>query len=78
VRAVKSKDLLGGKIVLRPDDRGEFDELLLMEGDDCRVHMEMMSDDTLWIGIYPKDEKNDCVHVTISANGKLRIVAHEA
>ena len=69
--------LLNGKVELRPDDRGSFDELVIMEDGECRVHFEMMSDNTLWIGLYPKGE-TDCVHVTVGAKGKLSIVAHEA
>lgn len=66
--------LLGGKVSLRPDDRGEFDELFVSK---CDVHMEMMSDNTLWISLRPKGCKDE-VHVTISARGKLRIAAIEA
>lgn len=62
-------NLLGGKVVLRTDDTGEFDELLLMDDDKCRIHMEMMNDGCLWMGIHPKGEK-DRVVVWVNAKGK--------
>jgi hypothetical protein len=80
---MSEQSFLGGKVVLRPDEGGGFDELLLMEGDECRVHMEMMDDNNLWIGIYPKGEeygegKNGrSFRVSIGARDKLRILAEE-
>lgn len=71
-----SEYLLGGLAELRPDDNGKFDELVVSR---CDVHFEMMADETLWIGIYPKGAKRGaCIHVTVSACGKLSVVAQEA
>lgn len=41
------------------------------------VHFEMMDDRTLWIGLsFPgRDEE---VHVTVTANGDLSVLVHEA
>ena len=69
--------LLDGKIILRPDDEGKFDELLLLDGADCIVHAEMMDDNCLWIGIYPKGEIERRVVMWIRSNGKLTINAEE-
>ena len=41
------------------------------------VHFEMMDDKTLWIGLRPNGT-DDEVHVTVSANGRLSVQAHEA
>lgn len=69
--------LLKGKIKLRPGPEGEFDELLTAEGVHCAVHLEMMNDKTLWIGLYMGEGK-DCVHVYVKSRGKLKIIADEA
>lgn len=76
----ESTFLLNGKIELRPDDKGNFDELVTTQGVECAVHFEMMSDDCLWIGLYPKGEdRGDAVHVRVIAKGKkLKIFAEEA
>lgn len=65
--------LCNGKVTLRPDSIGRFDELLA-EG---KIHFEMMDNNVLWIGIYPAGEE-DCVHVTVSAKGHLKINAMDA
>ena len=62
---------------MRPDDRGEFDELMLYDASgECIVHFEMMDDNQLWIGLsLPGTE--DEIHVNISARGKLKIMVRE-
>jgi hypothetical protein len=65
---------LGGKVTTSLDSRGEFDELF---ADAPHVHMEMMDDKVLWIGLTYKGE-DDEVHITISARGKLTINVHRA
>lgn len=73
------QDLLQGNIVLRPDDKGDFDELLMMDGEHCLVHAETMDDKTLWIGFYPKGyEAAERVVMWVSVKkGKLHITAEE-
>lgn len=74
----RTKHLLGGKVRVRPDSRGEFDELIV--SDDvglASVHFEMMDDKTLWIALCPNGTDEE-VHVTVSARGKLSVAAHEA
>jgi len=56
---------------LRPDERGNFDELLAKG---ISVHMEMMDDKTLWIGL-DKGERH--ARVVISAKGPLRIFVED-
>ena len=69
------KYFLGGLCYTRPEDDGEtFDELI---ADHCDVHMEMMDDKTLWIGIRRAGIPEE-VHVTISAKGNLAVVVNEA
>lgn len=70
--------LIDGKVVLRPEPDGRFDELLLMDGKDCLVHAEMMNDKLLWIGIYPRDQKRRRVCMWIGVKrGKLDVRAEE-
>ena len=69
--------LLGGKIILRPDAAGNFDELMLMEGNEPRVHMEVLDDNCLWIEIWPKGEDARRVCVWVNSNSKLRIRTEE-
>lgn len=60
------------KIILRPMPDGDFDELI---GEDVYVHMEMMHDKSLWIGIYQDkagSEKHAVVWINVK-NGKLDI-----
>lgn len=67
---------LNGTVALRPDERGKFDELVVYEGDECRVHAEMMDDGLLWIGFYPKGApKGQRFVMTVAARGKLKITA---
>lgn len=69
--------LLDGAVILRPDDQDKFDELLLMDGKECLVHAEMMSDKTLWIGFYPKGRRERvCMWIT-AKGGKLVVRAEE-
>lgn len=68
------KKFMNGLVWTRPDERDQFDELFANHID---VHMEMMDDKTLWIGLR-RAGIDDEVHVTISAAGKLAITAHEA
>lgn len=56
---------------LRPDERGKFDELLAVG---VHVHMEMLDDKTLWIGL---DKGRRHARVVISANGPLRILVED-
>jgi hypothetical protein len=68
--------LLGGAIVLRPNEDGSFDELLMYDGEKCLVHAEMMDNKSLWIGFYPGgDIPRVCMW--ISAKGKLTVRAEE-
>lgn len=65
---------LDGKVSMRPDSNGTFDELF---ADGCDIHIEMMSDKQFWMAIrYPG--KDDEVHVTVTSRGKLSVEAHEA
>jgi hypothetical protein len=68
------KTWVDGKIFTRPDEAGAFDELVAAGP---FVHMEMMDDKTLWIGLAFPDRKEE-VHVTISAASKLSVIANEA
>lgn len=68
------KTWVDGKIFTRPDEAGAFDELI---ASGVFVHMEMMDDKTLWIGLAFPDRKEE-VHVTIKAAGKLSVIANEA
>lgn len=70
--------LLNGAVEVRMDDDGKFDELVIQEDCASSVHFEMMDDNTLWIGLYPLGPKGNCVHVTVSARGKLSVSAFEA
>ncbi len=71
--------LLDGKVKLRPDEKGGFDELFVYDKADgtCFVHAEMMDDNRLWTGIYPPGEKELRVSMWIRARGKLSINAFE-
>lgn len=71
--------LLDGKVKLRPDEKGGFDELFVYDkaGGMCSVHAEMMDDNCLWIAFYPPGEKERRVSVWIRARGKLSINAFE-
>lgn len=66
--------LIEGKVMVRPEPNGEFDELFLMEGKECRIHAEMMDRDKLWIGIYPAGEDERRVCMWITAKGRKLIV----
>lgn len=69
------KRFIDGKIFTRPEPSGAFDELIAKAAD---VHMEMMDDSTLWIGL-SYDGVQEEVHVTISVpRGKLNIAVHSA
>lgn len=60
--------LIKDKVFERPDVRdGTFDELVVLDGEECTVHAEMMSDKTLWIGLYPRGEKERRVVMWIHA-----------
>lgn len=75
---MSEQKLLDGNIILRPDDDGGFDELLMMDGEHCLVHAEMMDDGCLWIGFYPKDKPHERVVMWIHVKGrKLEIRAEE-
>lgn len=41
-----------GAVTVRKDDKGNFDELF---GHGVDIHMEMMSDSTMWVGIDSHD-----------------------
>jgi hypothetical protein len=72
--------LLNGKVILRPDDNGSFDELVLYDraGGTCILHAEMMDKGVLWIGIYPPGETKRRVVMWIRAKGnKLSVNAQE-
>lgn len=71
------KWLIENKISVRPRDNGDFDELIVMDGEHCIVHAEMMEDNCLWIGFYPKDVEQRRVCMWIRARGKLKIHAAE-
>jgi hypothetical protein len=64
--------LIKKKVMVRPDESGGFDELLLFDGKKCLVHVEMMDSNRMWIGIYPEGSKEQ-VMMWVSAKGKLRI-----
>ena len=65
---------MAGLVYTRPDDAGAFDELI---ADHIDVHMEMMNDKTLWIGIRRAGFKDE-VHVTVTANSNLSVNVNEA
>lgn len=73
----ESSFFLNRKVEVRPDHNGAFDELILLEDGECRIHFEMLDANTLWVGVHPKGEKNS-VHVTITAKGALRVDTHKA
>lgn len=75
----KEIELLDGNIILRPDEEGRFDELLMMADNNCLVHAEMMDDKTLWIGLEPEGyEGRRRVVMWISVKkGKLEVSAEE-
>lgn len=74
----RSTFLIDKKVELRPDQDGGFDELLLHDGKHCVIHAEMMDDNCLWIGIYPRGEKTRQVAMWITAKkGKLVVNAAE-
>ena len=54
-------------IELRPDERGDFDEVV---ADRAKVHIEMMDDKTLWMSI--RSGKKE-YHIWVSAKSTLRI-----
>jgi hypothetical protein len=70
--------LLSGRVLLRPTETGEFDELLVLdEAGKVIVHFEMMDDGCLWGCVnHPDPEKHD-LHIRISSRGKLRITTEE-
>lgn len=72
-------NLLGGRVKLRPDDKGRFDELMLYDANgECLVHFEMMDRGTLWIGVYPCPDKSERISVWLRAEkGKLVVNAFE-
>jgi len=69
--------LLDGRVLLRPDERGEFDELLLFDANgNCIVHMEMMDRNSLWIGFSP-DPKQPMARVCAwIGSGKSKLTVH--
>lgn len=64
--------LFGGAVILRPKD-GAFDELLLMDGAECRVKMEMMRPNCMWIGIYPGGTRKAVAMWIEAKGGKLNV-----
>ena len=69
------RQFMTGLVYTRPEDDGiTFDELI---GSHVDVHMEMMDDRTLWIGIRRAGIKDE-VHVTVSAKGNLAVKVQEA
>lgn len=64
---------LGGAVSTRPDCKGAFDELFATK---CDLHIEMMDDNTFWMAIRVNGRRDE-VHVTVSAQSKLKITAHE-
>jgi hypothetical protein len=75
---MKEEWLIPKRVMTRPDDRGKFDELFVYDdAGNCILHAEMMSDKTLWIGIYPPDTGDVRAVMWISSKGKLKISAHE-
>jgi len=71
-----SQFLLDGKVEVRFDSDGGFDELVIPEG--CTVHFEMMDKNQLWVGLYPLGDRDECVHMMISCRGKLSVSAYPA
>jgi hypothetical protein len=56
---------------VRPDDRGNFDELV---GRAANLHFEMMDDATLWISLQNGNEAGDRFTMWVHAvKGKLRV-----
>lgn len=79
---MKPQFLINGKIELRPDDDGSFDELVMYDksgrGKTCIAHAETMNDGLLWIAFYPPGEKMSRVCLWIRAKGgKLEIRAYD-
>lgn len=56
---------------VRPDDAGEFDEIV---ANGYSVHFEMLDENCLWVGFTRGDTTH---HVTISARGKLKVNVNE-
>lgn len=63
---------------LRPKPGGKFDELLVYDKEgECIVHLEMMSDATLWGAFYtPGSQERVCIWAT-AEKGKLRVSTEE-
>lgn len=58
---------------IRTDDSGDFDELIAP-----KIHMEMMSEGTLWIGLDgPKNTRRIMVVITAVKRGKLLVTAED-
>lgn len=69
------RKLLDGFMELRSDDRCNFDEIV---GEGAHVHMEMMSDDQLWVSLSSSEQSEECVTLWITAKkGKLQIVVSD-
>ncbi len=66
--------LCKGKVSLRPNAKGNFNELVASG----QIHMEVIDDNTLWIAICPTKHGSGCVHVTISSKAKLDVSVQEA
>ena len=69
--------LLDGGIILRPDDEGKFDELVMKQGGECIVHAEMMDKKCLWIGFYPNGDNRRVVMWIRADKGRLTVNAFE-
>lgn len=69
---MKDEKYLEGAIIVRPDQSGTFDELLMMDGSACTVHLEMMEPGSRYIGLYPKDRPGEQMQVRVKVeSGKL-------
>lgn len=65
------------KYEIRLDDKGEFDELCVYDAaGHCIVHLEMMSPNHLWGGIYPSSgPKAERVVFNVMAKKRLTVTA---
>jgi len=70
---------LNDRVVLRPDEKGGFDELMLYDSmGNCIVHFEMMDRNSLYIGIHPDPTKQSSFSVWIgSGRCNLTVTAED-
>lgn len=41
------------RVIVRPNEDGTVDEVIVYEGDRCVFHLEQMDEDAYWFAVYP-------------------------